>query len=137
MEKKKFIDVEKILKEKAYKLYKWLPRFAINWLKKKLHEEEINYAMDVLKEDEGLEFNRKALDMLGAKVESIHSEFVPRSGSIIIAANHPLGGLDGMALIKSVGEIRPDVRFFVNDILKNLKNYGEIFVAVNLSLIHI
>lgn len=131
MEKKKFIDVEKILKEKAYKLYKWLPRFAINWLKKKLHEEEINYAMDVLKEDEGLEFNRKALDMLGAKVESIHSEFVPRSGSIIIAANHPLGGLDGMALIKSVGEIRPDVRFFVNDILKNLKNYGEIFVAVN------
>ena len=33
METKKFIDVEKILKEKAYKLYRWLPRFAINWLK--------------------------------------------------------------------------------------------------------
>ena len=36
-----------------------------------------------------------------------------------------------MALNKAVGEIRPDVRFFVNDVLKNLKNYGEIFVAVN------
>ena len=131
METKKFIDVEKILKEKAYKLYRWLPRFAINWLKKKLHEDEINHAMDVLKDVEGLEFNKRGLEMLGAKVESLHSEFVPRSGSIIIAANHPLGGLDGMALIKSVGEIRPDVRFFVNDILKNLKNYGEIFVAVN------
>ena len=131
METKKFIDVEKILKEKAYKLYRWLPRFAINWLKKKLHENEINHAMDVLKDDEGLEFNRKGLEMLGAKVESVHSELIPKTGSIIIAANHPLGGLDGMALIKSVGEIRPDVRFFVNDILKNLKNYGEIFVAVN------
>lgn len=131
MENPKFIDVEKILKEKAYKLYKWLPRFAINWLKKKLHEDDINEAMHRLKDDEGLEFNRKALDILGAKVESVHSELVPKTGSIIIAANHPLGGLDGMSLIKAVGEIRPDVRFFVNDILKNLKNYGEIFVAVN------
>lgn len=131
METKKFIDVEKILKEKAYKLYRWLPRFAINWLKKKLHEDDINEAMELLKDDEGLEFNRKGLEKLGAKVESVHAELIPRTGSIIIAANHPLGGLDGMALIKSVGEVRPDVRFFVNDILKNLKNYGEIFVAVN------
>ncbi|MES2514300.1 MAG: 1-acyl-sn-glycerol-3-phosphate acyltransferase [Bacteroidota bacterium] len=131
METKKFIDVEKILKEKAYKLYRWLPRFAINWLKKKLHEDDINEAMEHLKNDEGLEFNRKGLEKLGAKVESVHAELIPKTGSIIIAANHPLGGLDGMALIKSVGEIRPDVRFFVNDILKNLKNYGEIFVAVN------
>jgi 1-acyl-sn-glycerol-3-phosphate acyltransferase len=131
METKKFIDIEKILKEKAYKLYRWLPRFAINWLKKKLHEDDINDAMEHLKNDEGLEFNRKGLEKLGARVESVYPELIPKTGSIIIAANHPLGGLDGMALIKSVGEIRPDVRFFVNDILKNLKNYGEIFVAVN------
>lgn len=131
MKNTKFIDVEKVLKEKAFKLYKWLPRFAINWLKKKLHEDDINDAMEHLKDDEGLEFNRKGLEKLGAKVESVNSELIPRKGSIIIAANHPLGGLDGMALIKSVGEVRPDVRFFVNDILKNLKNYGEIFVAVN------
>lgn len=131
MEAKKFIDVEKILKEKAYKLYKWLPRFVINWLKKKLHEDEINHAMEVLKDERGLEFNRKALDMLGVKVHSIHAELVPKTGSVVVAANHPLGGLDGMSLIKSVGEVRPDVFFFVNDILKNLKNYDEIFVAVN------
>jgi len=127
----KFIDIEKILKEKAYKLYKWLPRFAVNWLKKKLHEDDINEAMEELKDEEGLEFNRKGLIKLGAKVESLNAELVPKTGSVIIAANHPLGGLDGMSLIKAVGDIRPDVRFFVNDILKNLKNYGEIFVAVN------
>lgn len=131
MENKKFIDVEKVLKEKAYKLYRWLPRFAISWLKKKLHEEEINAAMAALKDDEGLEFNRKGLEKLGARVESVHAELVPKTGSIVIVSNHPLGGLDGMALIKAVGEIRPDVRFFVNDVLKNLKNYGDIFVAVN------
>lgn len=131
MENKKFIDIENILKEKAFKLYKWLPRFAINWLKKKLHEDDINGAMEHLKDDVGLEFNSRGLTKLGATVESVNSEFVPRTGSIVIVSNHPLGGLDGMALIKAVGDIRPDVHFLVNDVLKNIKNYGDIYVAVN------
>ena len=131
MQNKKFIDIEKILQEKAFKLYKWLPRFAINWLKKKLHEDDINDAMEHLKDDVGLVFNSRGLEKLGAKVESLHSELVPKTGSIIIVSNHPLGGLDGMALIKAVGDIRPDVHFLVNDVLKNIKNYGEIYVAVN------
>ena len=131
MENVKFIDIEKILKEKAFKLYRWLPRFAINWLKKKLHEDDINDAMVHLKDDVGLVFNSRGLEKLGAKVESLHTEFVPKTGSIVIVSNHPLGGLDGMALIKSVGDIRPDVHFLVNDVLKNIKNYGDIYVAVN------
>jgi 1-acyl-sn-glycerol-3-phosphate acyltransferase len=131
MENQKFIDIEKILKEKAYKLYKWLPQFAINWLKRKLHEAEINAAMVILKDDKGLEFNRKGLDIIGAKVESVNPNFIPTQGNVTIFANHPLGGLDGMALIKAVGEIRPDVHFFVNDILKNISNYGDVFIAVN------
>ncbi len=131
MEDKKFIDVEKILKEKSYKLYKWLPRFAINWLKKKLHEDDINKTMVHLGDAQGLDFNAKGLAKIGATVESVNAHLVPKTGKVTIASNHPLGGLDGMALIKAVGEVRPDVRFFVNDVLKNLKNYGEVFVAVN------
>jgi putative hemolysin len=131
MEDKKFIDVEKILKEKAYKLYRWLPRFAIKWLKKKLHEDDINSAMAHLGDAQGLDFNAKGLKRVGAEVESVNAHLVPKTGKVTIASNHPLGGLDGMALIKAVGEVRPDVRFFVNDVLKNLKNYGEVFVAVN------
>lgn len=131
MEYKKFIDIEKILREKAYKLYRWLPSFVINWLKRKLHEAEINKAMNDLRDDKGLEFNRKALEILGAKVITVNSENVPLSENVTIAANHPLGGLDGMALIKAVGDLRPDVHFFVNDILKNITNYGDVFIAVN------
>ena len=86
MEIEKFIDVEKILKEKAFKLYRWLPRFAINWLKRRLHEEDINRTMVRLKDDVGLEFNRKGLLELGAKVEAINSHFVPKTGSIVIVS---------------------------------------------------
>lgn len=131
MENKKFIDIEKILREKAFKLYKWLPRFVVNWLKKKLHEQDMNDAMHQLRDEYGLVFNRKGLEFLGAKVESVHPENVPVTENVTVVSNHPLGGLDGMALIKAVGDIRPDVHFFVNDVLKSISNYGEVFVAVN------
>lgn len=131
MEQKKFIDIDKILQDKASKAYKWLPRFVINWLKKTLHEDDINHCMVKLKDYQGLDFNTKVLEHLGADIIAFNTELIPQTGSIVIAANHPLGGLDGMSLIKVVGDVRNDVRFFVNDILKNIKNFGEIFVAVN------
>ena len=131
MEHKKFIDIDKVLQEKATKVYKWLPRFVINWLKRTLHENDINACMLQLKDEEGLVFNTKVLAYMGANVEAVNSHLIPKTGSIVIAANHPLGGLDGMALIKTVGDVRTDVRFFVNDVLKNIKNFGDIFVAVN------
>lgn len=131
MDQEKFVDVGKVLKEKAPGLEKWLPSFAINWIKRRLREEEINKAMIELKNYHGLEFNAKGLEMLGTSVESVNAHLVPEKGRIIVASNHPLGGLDGMALIKAVGEIRPDVRFFVNDVLKKIENFGDVFVGVN------
>lgn len=131
MKAKKFVDVDNVLSQKAPKLKKWMPAFALVWLKKKLHEDELNQIMHELKDEYGLEFNKKGLEKFGAKIETVNSHFVPKTGGVIVAANHPLGGLDGMALIKAVGDIRKDVRFVVNDVLENLKNYGDVFVGVN------
>ncbi len=131
MEQKKFIDIDKIMQNKAASIYKWLPRFVINWFRKTLHEDDINFCMNKLKDEHGLTFNSKVLEHLGADIKAFNTELIPKSGSVVIAANHPLGGLDGMSLIKVVGDVREDVRFFVNDVLKNIKNFGEIFVAVN------
>ena len=64
-------------------------------------------------------------------VEIVNKQNIPATGGVIFASNHPLGGMDGMAFIKAVGDVRPDVRFIVNDILRNLKNFDEIFVGVN------
>ncbi len=131
MENQKFVDIEKVLKEKAATLYKFLPRFVINWLKKKLHEDDINNAMTHLHPYYGLDYNSETLKYLGVKVETFGAENLPKSGGVIIASNHPVGGLDGLSLIKATGEVRGDVRFIVNDVLKNLKNFGEVFVGVN------
>jgi len=131
MPEEKFIDVAKVLKEKAPGLNKWLPGFVKNYLKRKLHEDEINVIMHQLKDVYGLDFNNQGLHLLGAKVEAVNGHNVPKTGGIILAANHPLGGLDGMAFVKAIGEQRKDVHFVVNDVLKNLKNYGDVFIGVN------
>jgi 1-acyl-sn-glycerol-3-phosphate acyltransferase len=131
MTARKFIDTDRILKERSPSLYRWLPRFAINWLKKKLHEKQINEAMIRLENVHGLDFNIQGLKELGVRTEAYHVENIPASGGVIIASNHPLGGLDGMALIKAIGEKRPDVRFIVNDLLRKLENYRDVFVGVN------
>lgn len=131
MEVIKFIDVEKVLREKAPGAYKWLPGFLISWLKHKIHEDEINEKMTRNDHKRGFDYNQAALDEFGLKVETRHAENIPDTGGVIIASNHPLGGLDGIALIKAVGEKRKDVHFLVNDILRNLKNFGDLFIGVN------
>jgi 1-acyl-sn-glycerol-3-phosphate acyltransferase len=131
MKPNKFIDVDKVLSEKAPGLKKWMPKFALSWLKRKLHEDDINTIMHELKDVYGIEFNNQGLDKLGAKIVSNNNHHIPKEGGVIFASNHPLGGLDGMAFVKTIAEVRPDIHFVVNDVLKNLKNYGDVFIGIN------
>ena len=127
----KFIDLEKVIRSKSQTLANMLPGFVLRWLKKIIHEDEINNFIEHNGHLHDHEFVRACFDVLGAKTETFGLENIPKTGGCIIAANHPLGGLDGLALMKVVGAHRPDIRFFVNDILLNMQNFGSIFVGVN------
>lgn len=129
--KEKFIDVEGVIREKNPRLAKMLPRFVVNYIKKKLHQDHINKGIEMYSEAYEHEFNEAALNYMGAKVSWEGLENVPREGGVIIASNHPLGGLDGLALIKAISNVRLDVRFLVNDILLKLVNFKRLFVGVN------
>jgi 1-acyl-sn-glycerol-3-phosphate acyltransferase len=127
----KHVDIKKVLQTKAPKLYKYMPGFVINYIIRKLHQDDINLGINKHAHFFGHDFNKAGLDYVGAKVKWSGLENIPKTGKVIIAANHPLGGLDGMALIHAVSNVRRDTVFFVNDILKNLENYGDLFVGVN------
>ena len=47
-------------------------------------------------------------------------ENIPSTGKIVIIANHPIGTLDGLALLKLVYEVRPDARIVANDLLMSI-----------------
>jgi 1-acyl-sn-glycerol-3-phosphate acyltransferase len=125
------IDLEKVIGSKNPRLLKLLPRFVLNYIKRTIHQDDINSFLRVKGHTRDFEFAEAALEELGVTVEVKGLENVPATGGCIIASNHPLGGIDGMALIYAVGKVRKDISFLVNDILMNFKNLEGIFVPVN------
>ncbi len=130
-EKFQIIDVDKVFKDKNPGLYKWIPGFVMSYIKRVIHQREMNA---ILKKSVGImevDFANHVIKELGVTVKFKGLQNIPSSGPVIIAGNHPLGGLDGVALIGAVGSIRKDVRFIVNDILTYLTNFGDVFIPVN------
>ncbi len=127
----KFIDLEKIIASKNPRLLRWMPGFVLRYVKRILHVDEVNAAMYRMRDVKGVPYAAAILNELGAKVNIVGLENIPANGGYIFAANHPLGGLDGIAFMHAVGQVRSDIRFLVNDILMNLKNFDPIFVPVN------
>ena len=58
-------------------------------------------------------------------------ENIPPKGRVIIVANHPLGGLDGLALLRLVSNVRGDVRIVVNDLLLHISQLNNLLLSVD------
>ncbi len=126
-----FIDIENILKDKNPKLHRWLPSFVVSYIKRIVHESEINKIMAKNGHLQGLDFVNALIHEFGVHVELKGEENIPLNKSVIFSSNHPLGGLDGIAFMYALGKYRNDIRFLVNDILTNIKNFEPMFIPVN------
>ena len=127
----KFIDVKKAIGGKNPRLLKLLANFILNYIIRTVHQDELNVAVERNKNRFGHDFVDAAMEEFRAKPIVIGAENIPKSGGVIMAANHPLGGLDGIAFMDVVGEHRKDIKFFVNDLLMAFKNLAPILVPVN------
>ena len=129
--KKKHIDIEEVIRSKNPRLLKVLPRFLKNYLKRVLHENDMNLFLDEHGERRGMDFGNKVLHEMGVKIQVKGSEHIPLHGGLVIASNHPLGGLDALALLQMLSKKRSDFKFIVNDILTQFKNLQDLFIGVN------
>lgn len=127
------ISIDQLLRTKAPKAYRFIPGFLIKLVAKIVHEKDINKFLREHKDSYGIDFVNGALQAMGAKVKIEGIENIPKTGGYIFAANHPLGGLDGLAIISSIAKVRSDIHFFVNELLLNLKNIDNILVPVNIN----
>lgn len=130
-EPKKFIDIESIFAKKNSRLSLLMPKFLINYLKRITHEQKIN---DFVKEHqgiEGIEFAEAILKHFGVKLKIYGIENLDTNSKILIASNHPLGGLDSVGLIYACSLKKSDLVFPVNDILMNLPGLNTLFVPIN------
>lgn len=125
------IDLEKVIADKNPRLLKALPGFVLRYLKRIIHQDEVNKLIKDNHDLYGLEFLDVILKTYGVKIQAEGIENVSPEGRWTIAANHPLGGLDGMALMWVVGKVRTDIVFPVNDLLMNLDNLKGLFIPIN------
>lgn len=127
-----FIDLDGILMSKAPKLYKKIPRFALNWLKRKIHLDELNEILRIYADDDGVDFARSCVGYFNLKFNISGLDAIPDDKRFIFASNHPLGGLDGICLSAIIGDkYDKKIKYIVNDVLYYLRNLQSIFLPVN------
>lgn len=80
------IDIEKILKTKAGKKYKYIPRFVVSYLKHIVHQDELNVFLKDSKNKVGVDFLEACMEFLDAKVEIKGLENLPENGKYTLLA---------------------------------------------------
>jgi len=125
------IDIRKVIKNKNPKLYKRLPGFMINYIKKIIRQDELNAFISQNNQYSGIEFLRKSFDYFNVRAEVEGWENFPDNSRIIIAANHPAGSFDGLHIIDTCYRQYGKAKALVNDLLLNVKNLNEFFMGVN------
>jgi putative hemolysin len=128
----KFIDVKESIRSKNPNLLKIMPWFVLNYIRKAIHEDQVNQIIDENKHLWGLDFVRQMVyNVFDVKAELNGFGNVPDSGRFIFVANHPWGAMEAVALLDIVSKKYDEPRFIVNDLLMSLKNYQPLFLPVN------
>lgn len=132
---RKTIDIDAVLQGKMGKKARWVPRPAVSWLKKTIHQDEVN---DFLWESRGLTgtpWLKATMKYLDMTLEIEGAENLPSKDDgrlYTFVSNHPLGGIDGVALGSIIGEHYDDnFRYLVNDLLMNLPGLAPLCIPIN------
>ncbi len=122
------LDVEKVL---GPKLMKKLPRFAVNFFKRRIHQDEINDCIMHAEHYKGAGFFDEALKYVGITYRIRGEENLELGKKYLFAGNHPLGGPEALIIGSVFRRIYGDgFKVPVNHLLANLKPLNEFFVPV-------
>lgn len=125
------LDIEGIIRSRAGKKARYIPKFLINWFKNFVHQDFIN---EYLKEGYvGVEFCENSLKYLGVELEVNGLENLPKDGRrYTFVSNHPLGAIDGVTLGAIIGkEYDGKIKYLLNDLLMNLKGLAPLGIPIN------
>lgn len=128
------IDLDRLLRTKAPRQRRFIPGWVVRWLERIICQRELNELLDATRGKHNEEFAAAAMEYIGATVKAQGLEkFSPTARRrYIFAANHPLGGLDGIALIALLGRhYGGNLRCVVNDMLMQVTPLAGVFLPAN------
>ena len=90
-------------------------------------------ARALISSNEGMNFNDALLDGMGVKTEVLEEDLakIPKTGPVIVVANHPFGGLEGVVFLKILGMVRPDFKVMANYVLSAVPEMRQNFIFVD------
>ncbi|WP_299664593.1 lysophospholipid acyltransferase family protein [uncultured Psychromonas sp.] len=131
----KMISSQQILK-------KYFPLLQENTLKHKLlssvckkllHEKEFIHFADCYPNLRGFDLIEKTLEHFDFSFATIDRQIerIPVTGRVVIVSNHPIGTLDGLALLHLIRKLRSDVKVVANELLMEISALHELLLPVN------
>lgn len=125
------IDVDKVLRERLPKHYRYIPRFAVRWLERTICQDRLNAILQQMAGKNSVDAATAALQEMDITIQATGLEELPE-GRYMFVSNHPLGGLDGLALISLLGNhYDRKIKFMVNDLLMAVEPLRGVFLPVN------
>lgn len=102
----------------------------LEWLFALTHLERVYRAVSGGELDD---FLAASLERLGVTLEVTGDEHhrIPAAGPLLVVANHPFGGLEGLALARLLRQVRGDVKVLANSILARIPELRELFIFVD------
>lgn len=110
-----------------------IPGFLIGALERIIHQDDLNETLRVCYPERDSGFATRMLEHLGIRFTVTGLENIPTDGHYVLASNHPLGGLDGVAVVSALGRHFGDehLRVPVNDMLMNIEPLTGVFLPIN------
>jgi len=127
------VDLDKIIRDKAGEKAKYIPKFLVSWLKRIIHQDEVNEFLARTSDKVGVPFLDECVKYLDMDLHITGLENLPKDGKLYtFVSNHPLGGADGVALGKILGnEYNGKIKYLVNDLLMNLHGLAPLCIPIN------
>lgn len=106
---------------------------TLSLLRKLTHEKEINHFLDTHESLSGFSFIDRVFEHFdfSYSVKASDRKNIPASGRVVIFANHPIGSLDGLAILRLISEVRSDVRIVANDMLAHFKAINSLIIPLD------
>jgi len=127
----KHIDIKQAIASKNPKLLRMMPGFALRYLKRIVHEDEMNRGLDKFGHKQGIEFIEEVFNYLEISYTVKGLDKLDPNKRYLFASNHPLGGLDGIILIHAISKKFKSVKVPSNDLLMNIEQLKNNFIPIN------
>lgn len=129
------IDLDRIIREKMGDKAKYVPALAVKWLKHIIHQDEVNKFLWESRDKKGTEWLEECTRYLDMTLNIEGMENLPDKNDgrlYTFVSNHPLGGVDGVALGAIIGRHYDGrFRYLVNDLLMNLPGLAPLCIPIN------